>query len=172
MEMPYIGPYRVLWGPDERDRYALRDLFGRRFNEFHVSKLKLWPLDNDISDDYYIVDAIIGSRQGQLEREYLVKWRGYSNKYNKWEPLSNLTEAAQAEAARFDANAATGAGSGTAGTGATGESDVSSTGSAGSSSAPVPVAAAPLASSTHTEERAARAAARAEARALRNASQA
>eukprot|EP00966_Prymnesium_polylepis_P207613 4809048-Prymnesium_polylepis.1 len=34
MDMPYVGPYRVLWGPDERDRYA-RDLHGRRFNEFH-----------------------------------------------------------------------------------------------------------------------------------------
>ena len=45
MELPYVGPFRILWGPDERDRYALRDMEGRAFNEFHVSKLKLWPAD-------------------------------------------------------------------------------------------------------------------------------
>ena len=76
IEMPYVGPYRVLWGPDERDRYALRDLHGRRFNEFHVSKLKLWPDDEEIDDEHYIVEHILDSRDHNGEKQYLVKWQG------------------------------------------------------------------------------------------------
>ena len=72
MEMPYIGPYRVLWGPDERDRYALRDLHGRRFNEFHVSKLKLWPTDEEIGEDYYMVEQILDRRLKGGKVEYAI----------------------------------------------------------------------------------------------------
>jgi len=30
--------------------------------------------------------------------EFLVKWRGYSQKHNTWEPIENLNDAAQQEA--------------------------------------------------------------------------
>ncbi|RPG35726.1 MAG: hypothetical protein CBB72_005195, partial [Muricauda sp. TMED12] len=103
MEMPYVGPYRVLWGPDERDRYALRDLDGRRFNEFHVSKLKLWPSDGEaLPEDYYVVESIVDSRVHNGERQWLVKWRGWASKWNSWEPWEHLSDAAQAEAIEFD----------------------------------------------------------------------
>ena len=109
MDMPYIGPYRVLWGPDERDRYALRDVHGRRFNEFHVSKLKLWPLEDEFSDvEYYIVHDILDHRDGRLangEREYLIHWQGYSKAKASWEPQSNLlSETALEMAQQYDAS--------------------------------------------------------------------
>ena len=103
MEMPYVGPYRVLWGPDERDRYALRDLDGRRFNEFHVSKLKLWPLEGDVGDEYYVVERIVDARTVKGQRQYLIKWTGYSQKYNSWHTLEDLSPAARDEAIRLDA---------------------------------------------------------------------
>ena len=105
MEMPYVGPYRVLWGPDERDRYALRDLPGRRFNEFHVSKLKAFPraAEEVIGDDeYYVVEDILDTRERHGRTEYLVKWRGYSKKHNSWEPLENLNEAAREQARELE----------------------------------------------------------------------
>ncbi|KAL1504397.1 hypothetical protein AB1Y20_010803 [Prymnesium parvum] len=99
MDLPYAGPYRILWGPDERDRYALRDLEGRRWNQFHVGKLKLWPVTEDLDDEYYIVDQILDSKQASNgEWLFLVKWRGYSAKYNSWEPLANLNKEAKDQA--------------------------------------------------------------------------
>ena len=99
MDMPYVGPYRILWGPDYRDRYALRDLHGRRFNEFHVSKLKYWPLEEDVlEDEYYIVEHILDWRRHGDDLEFLVKWRGYSKKHNTWEPLRSLNAGARATA--------------------------------------------------------------------------
>ena len=105
MEMPYVGPFRVLWGPDERDRYALRDLPGRRFNEFHVSKLKAFPraAEDEIGDEeYYVVEDILDTRERHGRTEYLVKWRGYSKKHNSWEPLENLNEAAREQARELE----------------------------------------------------------------------
>ena len=91
-------------GPDERDRYQLRDLEGRRFNYFHVSKLKWWPDTDNLDDDYYVVDKIVDSRvQTDGRRHYRVRWRGYSKRHDTWEELENLNEAAAAEARQFDA---------------------------------------------------------------------
>ena len=103
MEMPYVGPYRVVWGPDSRDRYGLRDVHGRRFPEFHVSKLKFFPADEEIGDEYYVVESIEGSRRTSSgAKEYLVKWQGYSSKHNSWEPYANLNQAARLTALEFD----------------------------------------------------------------------
>ena len=99
MDMPYVGPFRIVEGPDERDRYCLRDLFVSNINPwFHVSKLKRWPDSakdqNDIGEEYYIISKILDHRwirRGDSGRdqaaeqgyyEYLVKFRGYSSKYN------------------------------------------------------------------------------------------
>ena len=114
MEMPYVGPYRVLWGPDDRDRYALRDVHGRRFNEFHVSKLKLWPVDDEIEGEYYVVYKILDHHDTVFGRNYLIHWQGYTKAQATWEPASNLESEAAKEAAEdydkgildFDAAAA------------------------------------------------------------------
>jgi hypothetical protein len=103
MAMPFIGPYRVVTGPDERDRYQLRDLEGRRFNHFHVSKLKLWPDTDNLDDDYYVIERIVDSRvRTDGQRQYRIRWRGWSKRYDTWETLDNLNEAAAAEARLFD----------------------------------------------------------------------
>jgi hypothetical protein len=188
MEMPYVGPYRVLWGPDERDRYALRDLHGRRFNEFHVSKLKLWPDDEEIDDEHYIVEHILDSRDHNGERQYLVKWQGWAQRYNSWEPIENLNLAARLEAAKMErdtgcahdhnheATAASGGSSSAAGEGAPQPDTTSKKKEKKKAKAAADGAAAAEAESapphlSHTQLREERAAARAAAKAHRLAAQ-
>lgn len=80
---------------------------------FHVSKLKPFTADPfsisapppppDLIADHleYEVEAILDSRQttrGALQ--YLVKWKGYGREENSWEPLRNLSNAANS-IARF-----------------------------------------------------------------------
>ena len=104
MELPYVGPFRILWGPDERDRYALRDMEGRAFNEFHVSKLKLWPADADeetLEDEHYVVETFVNHRVHEGVEQWLVKWKGWSQKHNSWEPLEHLNMAAREEAKQY-----------------------------------------------------------------------
>ena len=44
-------------------------------------------------EEEYVVEHILHKRvtkKGELE--YFIKWEGYSNKYNSWEPKENLTK--------------------------------------------------------------------------------
>ena len=44
----------------------------------------------------YEVEQILDSRLYQGNLQYLVKWLGYTDEHNTWEPLSNLTNADEA----------------------------------------------------------------------------
>ena len=104
MLMPYVGPYRVVEGPDARDRYRLRDLGLSNQNPwFHVSRLKHWPDSaedvRDLGEEYYIIQTIKGHRRvrstGESTYEFLVKWRGYNESYNQWIGEEQFNLAAQ-----------------------------------------------------------------------------
>jgi len=105
MSMPYApAQCRIIEGPDERDRYRLRDLEGRaRHSWFHVSKLKPWPPGvehmEDLGDDYYVIDKIVDVKKDEKgDSFYLVKWRGYSARHNSWVRHADLTEGARRDA--------------------------------------------------------------------------
>jgi hypothetical protein len=38
----------------------------------------------DIVDDVYVVEKIVSTRKKKGETRYLVKWRGYPDKFNSW----------------------------------------------------------------------------------------
>ena len=44
----------------------------------------------------YEVEEVLDSRLKKGKLEYLVKWSGYTNKYNTWEPVSNLENSRKA----------------------------------------------------------------------------
>src|SRR6202023_2131078 len=44
----------------------------------------------------YEVEEVIDSRLKRGKLEYLVKWSGYTDDYNTWEPKTNLENAAEA----------------------------------------------------------------------------
>jgi len=41
-------------------------------------------------DEEYEVEKILGKRKRQGGVEYLIKWAGYDNSQNTWEPEENL----------------------------------------------------------------------------------
>ena len=90
MSMPNIGPYRIVSGPHDRDRYVLRDLQTYHMHSgFHVSKLRRWPAKltaaDELVDDYYVIDYIVDSRvEDDGETSYRVRWQGYGPKYDLW----------------------------------------------------------------------------------------
>ena len=44
----------------------------------------------------YEVEEVLDSRLKKGKLEYLVKWSGYTDKYNTWEPVSNLENSKKA----------------------------------------------------------------------------
>ena len=80
------------------------------YSIFHVSKLKkyleldeifksreeLQSLPDIVGDDQYEeyeVEWIVDKRLHYRKVQYLVKWKGYPDYENTWEPLSNLSNA-------------------------------------------------------------------------------
>lgn len=59
----------------------------------HPSGPKSTPaLSSQSSSELYPVDHIVDYRFRAGQHEYLVKWRGYSEKDNTWEPAEHITD--------------------------------------------------------------------------------
>lgn len=67
---------------------------------FHISLLEPADAKTPVQEDFYYqadgnnkweVQKILRKRQGQLGNEYLVKWLGYPDSENTWEPETHLT---------------------------------------------------------------------------------
>lgn len=50
----------------------------------------------------YEVESIVGRRNNDGRVEYLIKWKGYSEEENTWEPESNLNDCALEKARNYD----------------------------------------------------------------------
>uniref|UniRef100_A0A2P2I896 Chromobox protein homolog 2-like n=1 Tax=Hirondellea gigas TaxID=1518452 RepID=A0A2P2I896_9CRUS len=83
----------------------------------------------------YAAECILKKRQRRGRVEYLVKWKGWSNKHNTWEPSENILDARLLEA--FEESQRDGCGSSSIGNIVSGSSS-SSSGAAGSKRGPKP----------------------------------
>ena len=54
--------------------------------------------------DEYEVEQILDSHVGDNGLEYLIKWKGYSDKHNSWEPASNIIKGATPEVVNWSAD--------------------------------------------------------------------
>ena len=99
------GPYLV--ANVRGDIYACRNLMTEDLEDYHVTRLREFRYDERFVDprdialrdrDEYFVEKILAYRGdiGRLKTlAFLVKWRGYDESFNSWEPWKNLRETEQ-----------------------------------------------------------------------------
>ena len=105
MHTQWSGPYKVLW--HENNEYTLLDLITTRTKKYHVSQLKQF-LFNAINTDptdiarrdqlEFFVEKILefnGDCSKVSSLQFKVKWLGYNETYNSWEPWSALRDTEQ-----------------------------------------------------------------------------
>ena len=89
-------------------KYTLQNLVTDKCSDYHVTKLREFRYDPEITDprlvanrDYqaWDIDKIIthhgdiyGSRK---DLDFLVKWKGYDDMYNRWLPWSEVRQTEQ-----------------------------------------------------------------------------
>ena len=90
------GPYEVL--SHDKDRYEVRNLVNNGVHAVHISRLRPFKYDSVKTDPYevalqdneeFIVEKILehqGSIQDKTKMRFLVKWQGFSEESNSWEP--------------------------------------------------------------------------------------
>ena len=105
----HLGPFEVLEKVGDLDyRLDLPEEFDRHHPIFHVNKLYPFkgnlvngllpeppaPVEwEDEDEPEYEVEKILDSRYRWRRLEYRVKWKGYIDKHNTWEPAPNLKNA-------------------------------------------------------------------------------
>ena len=102
----YEGPYRVS-EVLENGNVQLRDLKSQGiYDVFHVTRLRpylTYTSETPLAEDEYLVEKILARRGEGENREYLIKWKGWSSAYNGWEPQAHLMRHCMDEVAAFDA---------------------------------------------------------------------
>lgn len=99
------GPYRVV--NFVGSKYTLQDLLTSKNFDVHISKLSPFNYDETRTDpktiamddaQEFLIESIIshrGDRSRRSSMEFLVKWQGYSDDANSWEPYSGLRDTDQ-----------------------------------------------------------------------------
>jgi transposase InsO family protein len=87
----FIGPFTVIRS-DRAGAYQLLDstgeLFSRKVAPADLRIISL-PEPNELA---YVVEKVMDEKIKNGLQMYLVKWRGYDDSYNTWEPVSSFVE--------------------------------------------------------------------------------
>ena len=86
-------------------RLELPKKYGKLHHTFHVSLLELYrkrdgveppePIDID-GEDEWEVEEILAERTKNGKKQYYVRWAGFSEAHDSWEPEQNLVNAREA----------------------------------------------------------------------------
>lgn len=98
--MPWRGPFRVV---DHRDdTYTIHNLPEDKYEEYHVSFLKPFVYDEQVTDPRLVANKDLGffdvdrvlNHSGQDRKvstyKFLIRWRGYDDSHNTWEQWENV----------------------------------------------------------------------------------
>ena len=94
-----IGPvaYRLDLPPTSRAHSVFHVSALRRYNAAADGRIIPPPPPVQIADQpEFEVEAIVDQRQRRNQLQYLVKWKGYPDHENTWEPLDHLDNAHEA----------------------------------------------------------------------------
>ena len=102
----FIGPFQVLERiGNNAYRLELPKKYGKIHHTFHVSLLEPYrtrdgfeppePIDID-GDEEWEVDEILAERTRYRKKQYYVRWAGFSEAHDSWEPEQNLINAQDA----------------------------------------------------------------------------
>jgi len=108
----YMGPYKIVKATSNKMAYTLELPKHQKFHPVQpVSRLEPvtdskrgpnqkgrsrdppLPVITEEGDTEYEVESILGKRLHYGKIKYLVKWKGYPDSENQWEPLANLANA-------------------------------------------------------------------------------
>ena len=92
MEPPHVQTEPYLWNND-----LLQESFAmERVIPSTTPNSTVIPPAETVTDanqyQIFTAERIVRHRLRRGKREYLVKWRGYSNRHNTWEPSENILD--------------------------------------------------------------------------------
>jgi hypothetical protein len=103
MQLPNAGPYIVV--NISGDTYSIQDLLTNKVEDTHVHNLTDFKFDPSSGIDpvevaarnagVYVVNKILshrGTPKKRLDMQFLVSWKGFSDKDNTWEPYTNVRQ--------------------------------------------------------------------------------
>ena len=111
----WIGPCEVLSRHGSTGRYTIS--FPEGIQNVHIDRLKLYlpkidstknilhffkPHEPIPEDDAFVVEKILSHRVKTGKHQWLVKWKGYDNSFNSWEPATSFVGYLQQDWLKFN----------------------------------------------------------------------
>jgi hypothetical protein len=95
LQLAWTGPYKIIAAPTTLNRVIEHVNRKEQSVVVHVEQLKPYRDENlelaeDAEEDEHLVEEILQERVRNGKKEYLIRWAGYTKKFDTWEPAENV----------------------------------------------------------------------------------